>query len=198
MPRAFIYRRFIRRILLINDTPEAIALGTAIGIFIAMTPTVGIQMFLMVIAGTLVRANRLAGIIMVYISNPFTLVPIYWLDYLVGSTVLGEQAVTRERFEEIFRTALDQMKGLDFWIALRTWVQALSGELALPMMVGGMLLGLLIAIPFYPLTLRGVRLHQRYRARRQALLQLREIRRGERERKRTRVQEDVAERKVIE
>ncbi len=60
MQSSFFYRRFIQRILQINDTPESIALGTAVGIWLAMTPTVGIQMILMILIGTVLvwRVDR--------------------------------------------------------------------------------------------------------------------------------------------
>ena len=42
-------RRLIRRLLSLDDTPHAIALGTAIGMFIGLTPTVGIQMIIVLL-----------------------------------------------------------------------------------------------------------------------------------------------------
>ena len=75
-------------------TNAIVAGGVAMGIIIAMTPTVGIQMILVVIIHTIIRVNRLAGIIMVYISNPLTLIPIYWLDYVVGSIALNRKFIS--------------------------------------------------------------------------------------------------------
>ena len=36
--------RLAQRVLTLDDTPHSIALGTAIGMFVGLTPTVGIQM----------------------------------------------------------------------------------------------------------------------------------------------------------
>ena len=69
----------LHRILQLQGSAHSIALGTAIGLFVAMTPTVGLQMIIILIISLLIPANRLAGFIMVYISNPLTMVPIYWL-----------------------------------------------------------------------------------------------------------------------
>jgi hypothetical protein len=74
-------RAICGKLLMLDDTPHRIALGMAIGVFISWTPTVGFQMLAAVPLAYLLRANRVAGVIGVYLSNPFTLVPMYWLDY---------------------------------------------------------------------------------------------------------------------
>ena len=42
-------RFFIYRVLHVDDTPHRIALGVAVGIFVAWTPTVGLHMILTVL-----------------------------------------------------------------------------------------------------------------------------------------------------
>lgn len=155
--------KFVQRILHINDTPEAIALGAAVGVFIGMTPTVGIQMLLMVIVGTVIRANRLAGVAMVYISNPFTVLPIYWLDYWVGSTLLNYEYMTYEKFEATCTLFMEELNTAGLWTATLGFVTA-HGEMAWAMTVGGVVLGLVFAIPVYPLTLQLVLAHRRHKA----------------------------------
>ena len=103
--RRLIPREFLRTILMLDDTPHSIALGTAIGMFIGMTPTVGIQMGLVLIFAFLVRPlfsfNKVAAVLTVYISNPFTVAPIYWGCYKLG-TVFVEGNVTYEDFAAEF------------------------------------------------------------------------------------------------
>lgn len=179
MAYRYLYRKFFQRLLGINDTAESIALGTATGLFIGMTPTVGIQIILILIINSLVKANRLAGVIMVNISNPFTLVPLYWLDYQVGAWLLGVERVSSESFEQVFRQFREQAARSDWWKAFENLAVA-NVEIYVPMMVGGVLLGLALALPSYPFTMRFVRAHHRRRSHKQALLRLREIRRSER------------------
>jgi uncharacterized protein (DUF2062 family) len=73
-------RTLLRTILSLDDTPHQIALGAAIGMFIAMTPTIGIQMALVMLVALLTRPffhfNRVAALVMVYLSNPITMVPL--------------------------------------------------------------------------------------------------------------------------
>lgn len=96
MPLRYVIKRtkrlFIYRVLHVDDTPHRIALGVAVGIFIAWTPTIGFQMLLTVLLATLFRANKLVGVPFVWISNPFTLVPIYYPNYIVGRWLLSSNA----------------------------------------------------------------------------------------------------------
>ena len=82
-------RSLLRKILLLDDTAHSIALGTAIGMFIGMTPTVGIQMILVLCLAFATRPlfhfNKVAALLTVYISNPFTVLPIYWFNYSIGT-----------------------------------------------------------------------------------------------------------------
>ena len=67
-------RTLLRGILMLEDTPHSIALGTSIGMAIGLTPTVGIQMILVMCTAWLTHKlfhfNRVAALITVYISNP--------------------------------------------------------------------------------------------------------------------------------
>lgn len=180
MPGRFLYQKIVHRLLQINDTPESIALGAAVGMWLAMTPTVGVQMILMIIVGTVIRANRLAGCVMVYISNPLTLVPIYWGDYYVGTLLLGKEPTTYEWFVSACEGFLAEVNSIGPWPASVNFLSK-QGEVAWPMVVGGAVVGLVLALPTYPITLRMVRAHQRKRAHRDSLETLREQRRLERE-----------------
>lgn len=86
------YRSFmrwmLRHLLSLHGSPEAVALGTAIGVFIAFTPTMGFQMLLALAVATLVGANRVAAIPPVWISNPATAAPIYLFCYRAGRLVV--------------------------------------------------------------------------------------------------------------
>jgi uncharacterized protein (DUF2062 family) len=170
----FIHRRVISRILHINDTPHAIALGTAIGMFLAMTPTVGIQIILAATICTVIRANRVAAVIMVFISNPLTMVPIYWLSYGLGAAITGDVMVSHQDFAAIWQHIRDAgMIG-----GIREALVVLTGEIFVPMLIGGSLLGLVFAVPLYPVTKRAARGHRRRREARLAYEKLRELRAG--------------------
>jgi hypothetical protein len=83
-------------ILHLDDTPHRIAWGVFIGAMIAFTPTLGLQILLYLPIAALLRANKVSGIPILFISNPFTAVPLYYTTWSVGAAVLHpEKEVTR-------------------------------------------------------------------------------------------------------
>ena len=64
------------------------SLGVAVGIFCAFIP-VPFQMLLAAVAAILLRVNILVAVPMVWISNPVTMVPLFYFCYLVGVEMLG-------------------------------------------------------------------------------------------------------------
>lgn len=83
-------RFFIYRVLSLDDTPHRIALGVAIGIFVAWTPSIPAQMVSVVALSWLLRANKFVGLPFVWISNPVTILPIYGPNLLLGQWILGK------------------------------------------------------------------------------------------------------------
>lgn len=138
---------WLRKIVSLDDTPHSIALGTSIGVFVAMTPTVGIQMVVVLLIAALCkpffRFNQVAGLIAVYISNPVTTLPIYWFNYWVG-TFFIEGNVTRADLAE----ALQYDSFADWFRS----VFKLIFEFGWPLVIGSVLVGIVCAIPSYPLT----------------------------------------------
>ena len=76
-------------VLHVNDTPHSIALGIALGVFVAWTPTLGFQMLLALILTAIFRANGRVALPFVWISNPLTLVIIYFPNFWLGHHLLS-------------------------------------------------------------------------------------------------------------
>jgi len=77
------------RLVRLQATPDEIAKGFALGIFIGMTPTFGFQMAIAVFFAILLKENKLAAILGVWITNPVTAPFIYALEYESGRILLG-------------------------------------------------------------------------------------------------------------
>jgi hypothetical protein len=73
----------------LRGAPDEIAKGVALGIFIGMTPTMGLQMPLAILFAYLLRENRLAAALGVWVTNPLTAPFIYALEYETGRLLLG-------------------------------------------------------------------------------------------------------------
>jgi uncharacterized protein (DUF2062 family) len=85
-------RRICKRLMKIRGRPREIVLGFALGIFIGMTPTMGIQMPIAVFVAALFKWNKISAAFRVWITNPFTVPFIYGITYLVGAKLLGLRA----------------------------------------------------------------------------------------------------------
>lgn len=142
-------RVLLRSILMLDDSAHSIALGTALGMFIALTPTVGIQMLMVVCLAFLTRPffrfNQVASLITVYISNPLTIVPIYWFDYKVGTLFVGG-SLTQKDFARIL-----EFEGFSGW-----WetVTQLLLEVGSPLIIGSLIVGAFFGLITYPIMLR--------------------------------------------
>lgn len=155
-------RQWLRAMLMLDDSSHRIALGGAIGMFVALTPTVGIQMVLVLLLALLTkrwfRFNKVAALLMVYVSNPLTVVPIYWFSYKLG-TIYFPGDTSRREFEALF-----QYDGLAEWWASLT---KLFLDVGLPLLAGSLVMATCGALATYPILLRVIR--NLRRAERQAL-----------------------------
>ena len=138
-------RMLLRTILQLDDTPHSIALGATVGMWIGMTPTVGIQMALVMIfvffTRPFFRFNVMAAIVMVYISNPLTMIPLYWFYYKVG-TLFIEGSVTREHLTQTIKSD----GAPDSWDAVLT----LLTDLGWPLMLGSVIVATIFSVITYP------------------------------------------------
>lgn len=145
-------RNWFRAMLMLDDSPHRIALGGAIGMFFALTPTMGIQMFLVLLLAVLTRRwftfNKVAALLMVYVSNPLTALPIYWFNYKLG-TIYFPGTTSRKEFE-----ALLQYDGLAEWWAS---FMHLFRDVGVPLVVGSLVMATGCALATYPILLRVIR-----------------------------------------
>lgn len=68
---------------------KALGRGVGVGLFIGLTPTVGVQSVLMIIGCVIFRASFPAAFVVSWISNPLTAAPLYWAFNRTGQAVFG-------------------------------------------------------------------------------------------------------------
>ncbi len=84
-------KRKILALVRLNNTPHEIAFGTAIGVFIGITPLYGFHTILVILLAMLIpRANRIAILSGSNISIPPTAPFISWAGYEIGRFILKE------------------------------------------------------------------------------------------------------------
>jgi hypothetical protein len=129
-------------VLHIDDPPHRLALGAAIGMFVAFTPTVGFQMILVVFLAWLLGANKAIGVPLVWISNPLTIPPLFYLGYTLGRYLLGWDQLG----QEWWATLSDPPGG---WWEMTWFYWDRTVEIAWPLWLGCILVGLGVSIPTY-------------------------------------------------
>jgi len=80
----YCYTRFRR----LKGDPQKIALGMALGVFIAFTPTIPFHMILSLTLAHLFRVSRVAALMGVWVSNPLTVPPMYYFSFVIGKRLL--------------------------------------------------------------------------------------------------------------
>ena len=136
------YERFVR----IRGEPREIALGFALGIFIGMSPFLGLQMALAVFFAALFKWNKISSMLGCWISNPLTMPIIYPVTYLVGAKLVG------------IEKAYPIPDHMDWTLLLRMLEK--SPEIISLMTLGGILLGLPIAVTGYVFAFSAVKRYQ--------------------------------------
>lgn len=93
----YFYLRFVR----LRGSAEEVARGMALGVFIGMTPTMGVQMPIALFFAMLLRENKLAAVLGVWISNPMTAIPIYTFNFKMGKYLLGTHDLKMPNFSSL-------------------------------------------------------------------------------------------------
>lgn len=148
--------RGIRGILVIQDSPHRIAWGVAIGTVVAYLPIVGIQMIIGAVICYLLRANVLASIPMAWITNPVTIVPIYYMLYLLGGVFTGDSMSYDDMeliIDQINQAGIFSSEGLGITFDLVVGI-------FWPTFIGGLIVGTINGAIFYMLTIKIVSLYQ--------------------------------------
>ena len=170
------FKRFIKlRILHANDSPHRIALGVSLGLFVAWTPAFGLHILIALGLSILLRANKFLAVACVWVSNPFTLIFIYYPNYYVGRMVLksfdsGDGMATDAQVNAMLSQLspgvfFSRFFEVEFWNGILRWLGLIGPEL----WVGSLIMGFLIAAVAYVLTFYFVIQHRKKNQRRRFL-----------------------------
>jgi uncharacterized protein (DUF2062 family) len=81
----YYYLRFIR----LKGHPSVLARGVAIGTFIGVTPTIPFHTILTLIFAIILRGSKVAALLAtIIVSNPITILPQYYLSWVVGNWLI--------------------------------------------------------------------------------------------------------------
>lgn len=123
-------RPLVRDPDLLHLNRHSVSLAVAIGVFCAFLPLPG-QTFIALFFSLWMRANLPISISLIWISNPLTIPPIFFVTYKIGSLLLGTKHTT-------------------FSIALTwDWFSHAGHSILLPLLTGSLLCGLVLAVSGY-------------------------------------------------
>ena len=145
------------RLKRIPDTPHKISLGMSCGIFASFTPLFGLHFLIAGLLSYVLRANVLASLIGTFIGNPITFPIITVFNLKLGEWILGSNEYSSGDGGKIFEGFLDFI----FLIYKSLFTEGSIGENSVPRMneflygvfipysLGGLILGISIAIISY-------------------------------------------------
>jgi uncharacterized protein (DUF2062 family) len=136
-----IYLRTIR----LRGHPHELALGMAFGIGIGMMPIIPFHMITAVAIAILFGASKITAAAGTWICNPITIYPIYRCCYEIGALILG--------FDHHARFFMPVTEAIGQGQYLKTTQTMFSGgsTAVATFLLGGIVLGLLAAVPSYVL-----------------------------------------------
>jgi uncharacterized protein (DUF2062 family) len=119
-----------------------VAAAFAMGIFIGMSPLLGVHTILGIILAWQLRLNKLVTLIGVYVTNPWTIVPIYTFSTWLGTKIIGVSHIIppMDWSHMTFTLLINEFK-----------------HLLMPFVVGSTVMGIVSAILGYILIYRTVK-----------------------------------------
>jgi hypothetical protein len=123
--------RLVIPLLRARHSPGYTARGVAIGMLVAMTPTVGVQMAICAIIWAIIKAlrpkwdfNVIVAMAWTWVTNVFTLAPIYYVFLLTGELMMGHWGDAGGY--EVFTARLSELLSQDASWYEALWVYAVE------------------------------------------------------------------------
>lgn len=123
----------IKLILYIKDPPEKTALTFSLGLFIGMSPLLGLHTILALAIAFIFRLNKLIILLGTYVTNPWTLIPIYTFSTIFGAKILQRSINIDVNWNNITISQLIH----------------LSGDILIPFIAGSLIVGAISSVLSY-------------------------------------------------
>ena len=135
----YIYLRLIR----LRGHPHELALGMAFGIFMGMTPTLPFHTIGAIALALAFKASKITAAIGTLICNPLTIYFIYNYCYKIGSLILGLDHNTK-----FLSPVVEAINHGEFFNIITTILGG-GGMVVVAFLLGGIVLGIVFAVPSY-------------------------------------------------
>ena len=136
----YYYLRFIR----LRGDPHELALGMAFGIFTGMMPIMPFQMALSVALALIFKGSKITAAVGTWVSNPLNWYFLYYFSYKLGAWILG-----MEGSSTVFATIMDMVRSdVESMVIVEKILQS-GGLMAAAFLLGGVIMGIVVALPSY-------------------------------------------------
>ncbi len=132
------FNQMLVRLRQLEGNPHYLALGMAVGIFVAIMPIIPFQTLVAFGLAFIVRGSKSAAVLGTWLSNPLTIPLVYFANYKVGCLLLGYA----DTADSIAFDSFDQL-------------MELGVEVTLAMLLGGAVIGAVLGVAAYFATFRG-------------------------------------------
>jgi uncharacterized protein (DUF2062 family) len=161
------YTRFPRyyflKMIRLKGEPHELALGMAIGILCAMLPILPFHIALAVALALFFKASKITAVIGCFASNPFNWYILYFMNYKIGTSVLGLSGDDKG-FSSIMGHVFESEGALE----VITRLISSSGIIIAAFIIGGLLMGAAASIPAYFIFLKVFSLIKDWRIKRRS------------------------------
>ena len=141
----YYYLRFIR----LRGEPHELALGIAFGIFSGMMPIMPLQIVLAVTLALLFKGSKITAALGTWVSNPLNWYLLYLYSYKIGASILGLSGKGK-----IFASIMASLRHEEEVMAVIGKIAGAGSVMIAAFIIGGVIMGVVSAIPSYFIFLR--------------------------------------------
>lgn len=141
----------VHRVLHADDPPHRLALGIAIGMFVAFLPIVGIKSGLAFGLAWLLGGNKAVSVPLVWLSNPVTIVPMSYPGYWLGCKIFDQS---------LSMSWMETLRSKESWLVKTAQLLECLQDVALPLLLGCGIVAFVLAIPCYYASLFSIRAYR--------------------------------------
>jgi uncharacterized protein (DUF2062 family) len=145
-------RRWLEKLLHVDDTPQRTAAAFAVGVFCGFSPFLGLHTAMGLALAFLLNLNRVAAVLGVYSNLPWVIAPYYaFTTMAIGAPLMGYRVPPgfEAQLAPLFELSVLEA---DFWrriaLILQPWL--------LPYLIGSTIGAIALAAAAYPLALAFV------------------------------------------
>ncbi len=145
--------RFVIPLMRSRHSPEYIARSVSAGLFWAMTPSIGVQMALVLVHWGMVKKfwpqwnfSVVQAMAWTWVTNFLTMIPVYYMFYVTGQLFLGrfDDLTGYQGFVDLWDSSFGGQSGMErvthgiteFWATIWYHTQVIFTGWGLPMLVG--------------------------------------------------------------